>query len=94
MRGETSLLLEMRNITKIYNGTLVANDNISLELNKGEILAVVGENGAGKSTIMKILYGLEMPNEGEIYINGELQNFKNPQDAIGKGIGKIGRAHV
>ena len=79
----------MTNITKIYNGTLVANDNISLELKKGEILAVVGENGAGKSTIMKILYGLELPDEGEIYINGELQNFKNPQDAIGKGIGMV-----
>lgn len=79
----------MKNITKIYNGTLVANDDISLNLNKGEILAVVGENGAGKSTIMKILYGLELPTEGEIFINGELQKFKSPQDAIKKGIGMV-----
>ncbi len=82
------MLLEMKNITKRY-GNVLANDDVSLHLNHGEILAVVGENGAGKSTIMKILYGLEKPNSGEIYLNGELQNFKNPQDAIKKGIGMV-----
>lgn len=82
------MLLEMRNITKIY-GSVVANDNVSLSLNKGEILAVVGENGAGKSTIMKILYGLEEPTSGEIYLNGKLVSFKNPQDAIKNGIGMV-----
>ncbi len=82
------MLLEMKNITKRY-GKVLANDNVSLHLNEGEILAVVGENGAGKSTIMKILYGLESLDKGEIYLNGELQNFKNPQDAIEKGIGMV-----
>lgn len=82
------VLLEMKNITKAY-GPVLANDNVSLTLNKGEILAVVGENGAGKSTIMKILYGLETPTSGEIYINGELKDFKNPQDAISNGIGMV-----
>lgn len=86
--GGRKMLLEMKNITKSY-GPVLANDNISLNLNKGEILAVVGENGAGKSTIMKILYGLEMPSSGEIYIRGQVQNFRNPQDAIGKGIGMV-----
>lgn len=79
----------MKNITKIYNNFLLANDDISLSLNKGEILAIVGENGAGKSTIMKILYGLEMPTSGEIIINDNLQNFKNSQDAIKQGIGMV-----
>src|SRR5699024_1932073 len=82
------MLLEMKNITKSY-GPVLANDNVRLNLSKGEILAVVGENGAGKSTIMKILYGLEPATSGEIYINGELQDFQNPQDAIAQGIGMV-----
>ena len=82
------MLLEMKNITKTY-GPVIANDNVSLSLNKGEILAVVGENGAGKSTIMKILYGLEKATSGEIYLNGQLKNIKNPQDAIQNGIGMV-----
>lgn len=56
---------------------------------RDEILAVVGENGAGKSTLMKILYGLEQPTSGEIYINGELQHFRSPHDAIAKKIGMV-----
>lgn len=83
------MLLEMNNITKIYGDDILANDDISINLNKGEILAIVGENGAGKSTIMKVLYGLEDPTRGEILINGEKQIFKNPQDAIKKGIGMV-----
>ncbi len=82
------MLLEMKGITKKY-GDLVANDNINLSLNKGEILAICGENGAGKSTIMKILYGLESATSGEIYLNGELVNFKSPQNSIEKGIGMV-----
>ena len=80
--------VEMRGITKQY-GTLLANDDVSLTLEKGEILAVVGENGAGKSTLMKILYGLEWPTSGEILINGEKQNFHYPLDAVEKGIGMV-----
>ena len=68
------MLLEMRNIVKTY-GNVVANNKVNINLNKGEILAVVGENGAGKSTIMKILYGLERPDSGEIFINGNKMNF-------------------
>ena len=59
------MILEMKNIVKTY-GNVVANNKVNINLNKGEILAVVGENGAGKSTIMKILYGLEKPDSGEI----------------------------
>lgn len=88
IKGGMEMLLEMKNITKAY-GPVLANDNVSLTLNKGEVLAVVGENGAGKSTIMKILYGLEAPTSGEIYLNGELKRFRNPQDAIKNGIGMV-----
>ncbi len=82
------MLLEMKHITKVY-GSLYANDDVHLTLEKGEVLAVVGENGAGKSTLMKILYGLEQPTSGEIYLNGALQRFRSPHDAIAKKIGMV-----
>lgn len=82
------MLLEMRDIVKVY-GNVIANDHVSLHLNQGEILAIVGENGAGKSTIMKILYGLERPTEGEIFLNGEPIHFHTPSDAIARGIGMV-----
>ena len=82
------MLLEMKNIVKTY-GNVVANNKVNINLNKGEILAVVGENGAGKSTIMKILYGLEKPDSGEIFINGKKMNFHNPSDAMKQGIGMV-----
>ena len=82
------MIFEMKNIVKMY-GSLCANDNVSLHLNRGEILAIVGENGAGKSTIMKILYGLEKPTSGEIYVNGKQMHFRNPSDAMAAGIGMV-----
>ena len=82
------MIFEMRNIVKMYDN-LCANDNVSLHLNRGEILAIVGENGAGKSTIMKILYGLVKPTSGEIYVNGKLMHFRTPSDAMAAGIGMV-----
>ena len=82
------MVFEMKHITKTYD-TVVANDDVSLHLNQGEILSIVGENGAGKSTIMKILYGLEKPDSGEIFVGGKLQRFHNPSDAMAVGIGMV-----
>ena len=82
------MLLEMKDIVKMY-GSLAANDHVNLHLKQGEILAIVGENGAGKSTIMKILYGLEKATSGEIYLNGEKQSFHSPSDAMSCGIGMV-----
>lgn len=78
----------MKNISKSYANVL-ANDNISLDLKEGEILSIVGENGAGKSTIMKILYGMEAKDSGQILIKGKEVNIKNPRDAIKNGIGMV-----
>ncbi len=78
----------MDNIVKKF-GTIVANDNVSIQLNKGEILAIIGENGAGKTTLMKILYGMYQPDEGQILINGKPVVFKNPVDAIAHKIGMV-----
>jgi len=82
------MIFEMKNIVKVYD-SVIANDDVSLHLNRGEILAIVGENGAGKSTIMKILYGLVKPTSGEIFVNGKIQHFRTPSDAMAVGIGMV-----
>ena len=83
-----ALALEMRGITKRFPGVL-ANDHIHFELEKGEIHALLGENGAGKSTLMNILYGLYTPDEGQIFLNGQEVETKEPTDAIRLGIGMV-----
>jgi len=80
--------LQLRNITKRF-GSLVANDNISLTVEPGEIHCLLGENGAGKSTLMNVLYGLYQADEGEIVLDGEVQHFSGPGDAIAAGIGMV-----
>lgn len=80
--------LELRNITKRF-GSFVANDHINLVVKPGEIHCLLGENGAGKSTLMNVLYGLYQPDEGEILLNGQVQHFKGPGDAMAAGIGMV-----
>lgn len=80
--------IELRGITKRFPG-VVANDDVNLKVQSGEIVALLGENGAGKSTLMNILYGLYSADEGEILIDGEVQNFSGPGDAIAAGIGMV-----
>lgn len=80
--------VQMKNITKKF-GDFTANDNIDLDIKKGEIHALLGENGAGKSTLMNILYGLYTQTEGEIYINGKLEQIKDPNEAIKLGLGMV-----
>jgi len=78
----------MRDITKSFGSTL-ANDKIWLNIYKGEILALLGENGSGKTTLMNMLSGIYYPDEGEIYVNGELCSIRSPKDAFDLGIGMI-----
>jgi len=80
--------LELRGITKQFPGVL-ANDDVSLTARSGKVLALIGENGAGKSTLMNVLSGLYHPDAGEIIIEGEVQRFSDPGDAIKAGIGMV-----
>jgi simple sugar transport system ATP-binding protein len=82
------LAVEMRDISKSWPG-VIANDHVQLAVAKGEIHALVGENGAGKSTLMNILYGLIKANSGDIHINGQAVQIKEPRDAIKLGIGMV-----
>src|SRR5258708_9787534 len=75
------LAVEMRDITKAWPG-VVANDHVHLKVRKGEIHALVGENGAGNPTLMNILYGPIPPDSGEILINGQVAHITGPPDAI------------
>src|SRR6266566_6629762 len=81
-------VLELRGITKQFPGVL-ANDHVDYDVRRGEVHALLGENRAGKSTLMNVLYGLYQPDEGEIRIKGEPVRFHSPKDAIEKGIGMV-----
>ena len=81
-------LLEMRNITKIFPGVR-ALDNVSFTLKKGEIHALMGENGAGKSTFIKVLTGVHRPDGGEIILDGKKIEMHDPLVAAKHGIAAI-----
>ena len=68
---------------------VMANDSVDLVLHSGEIHALLGENGAGKSTVCSILAGLYQADSGTIRINGELKRFASPSDALAAGVGIV-----
>ena len=81
-------MLELKNITKTF-GSVVANNDVSINIKKGTIHAIVGENGAGKSTVMRIAYGFYTSDAGEILVDGKVVQIRNPHDAIALGIGMV-----
>ncbi|HYV25667.1 MAG TPA: ABC transporter ATP-binding protein [Pyrinomonadaceae bacterium] len=81
-------MIELRNITKRF-GAVLANDRVSIKVTPGTIHAIVGENGAGKSTAMRIAYGFYTADGGEIVINNEVREIRTPHDAIALGIGMV-----
>ena len=83
--AENDLIVEGRGIVKRY-GHVTAIDQSDFELRKGEILAVIGDNGAGKSSIVKAICGATIPDAGEILIDGQPVNFTSPMDARNMGI--------
>jgi general nucleoside transport system ATP-binding protein len=81
-------MLELRGITKQF-GNVLANDHVNISVKQGTIHAIVGENGAGKSTAMKIAYGFYGADSGDILVDGEPCKLKSPSDAIRLGIGMV-----
>jgi general nucleoside transport system ATP-binding protein len=80
--------LSLQRISKRF-GDLIANDDISLTVNRGEVLALLGENGAGKSTLMNILFGHYVPDSGSISVFGETLTPGKPQEALARGVGMV-----
>ena len=78
-------ILSARNLMKRY-GRVIALDNADFELYPGEILGVIGDNGAGKSTMIKVLSGAVQPESGEIMLEGKPVSFSNPLQAREQGI--------
>jgi fructose transport system ATP-binding protein len=79
------LVMQAMGLTKRY-GHVVALDGADFELGKGEILAVVGDNGAGKSSLIKVLTGATIPDSGTVFVDGQPVHFKNPLSARLAGI--------
>lgn len=82
---ETTPVVEMRNIKKNF-GAVQALRGVDLVLHHNEVLGLVGDNAAGKSTLMKVLSGAYIPDEGEIFLEGEKAHIANPMDARRQGI--------
>ena len=84
--GSSATLLRVTNVAKAFGATQAVRD-ASFELRAGEVLALVGENGCGKSTMVKILSGVHLPDAGEIELDGELvPPLSTPQQAQRRGI--------
>jgi ABC-type sugar transport system ATPase subunit len=88
MSAENNVLIQLLDISKRYGG-LQALDNVSIDIRKGEVHAVVGENGAGKSTMMKIVGGIVQRDSGTIIFDGRPVEFATPHEAIDAGIAVI-----
>lgn len=83
-----STILQMKGVHKSF-GTVVALDDVSLQLNSKEIHGLLGGNGAGKTTLMNILYGLYKPDAGEVYLRSARVEIQSPKDALRHGIGMV-----
>ncbi|MDR1950160.1 MAG: ABC transporter ATP-binding protein [Spirochaetaceae bacterium] len=86
--AEDDYILQMKHITKSF-GSLIANEDVSINVRRGTVLALIGENGAGKSTLMNILTNIHKADYGKILLNGREVQFKDPLDAACHGIGMV-----
>ena len=86
---DKTVILQLKNITKKFGTKVIANNNVSLDVYKGEILSILGENGCGKTTLMNMVAGIYYPDFGKILINGEEVIIRSPRDAFEHKIGMI-----
>jgi simple sugar transport system ATP-binding protein len=85
MPSSKNIVLEAKNISK-YFGTITALENVNLAVREGECLGVVGDNGAGKSTFMKVLSGLYKPSSGSLFFDGNKEVLNSPKDSQNLGL--------
>lgn len=85
---QKKIAVSMRSITKRF-GSVVANNSVDLDVYQGEILAVLGENGCGKTTLMNMLAGIYYPDEGQIFVDGREVVIRSPKDAYALKIGMV-----
>ncbi len=83
-----NISLELRGVSKFF-GPVIANNKVDLTVYKGEILAILGENGCGKTTLMNMISGIYYPDEGHIYVDGKEAVIRSPKDAFRYKIGMI-----
>ncbi len=88
MNSLNNIAIKFENITKSF-GNVIANNNISFEVKKGEILSLLGENGSGKTTLMNMISGIYFPDSGNIYVDGNLVLIQSPIDAFENKIGMV-----
>lgn len=81
-------VIELRNVTKRF-GAVVANNDVSMDVRRGEILSLLGENGSGKTTLMNMIAGIYFPDSGEIFVDGKEVVIRSPRDAYKYHIGMI-----
>ncbi len=86
---DKTVILQLKNITKKFGTKVIANNNVSLDVYKGEILSILGENGCGKTTLMNMVAGIYYPDSGKILINGKEVIIRSPRDAFEQKIGMI-----
>ena len=85
MTGDRQPLYEARNISKSY-GSILALDDVSVRLYPGEVHGLVGDNGASKSTLVKVLSGVHNPDSGQLRLDGVEHHWKSPHDTIEAGV--------
>ena len=84
----SDVILRLENLSKTFGKNRVLS-GISLEVKRGHVLGLMGENGAGKSTMMKCLFGIYSRDEGEIYLDGKLVSFSGPKEALEHGVAMV-----
>ncbi len=86
--GDAAARLELRHISKSFPG-VKANEDVNFSVGPGEVHALIGENGAGKSTVVKIIYGVQQADEGDIIFDGQKVSIANPKAARQLGVGMV-----
>ncbi len=85
---ETTPIIELRDASK-YFGSVIALEDVSMDVKAGEVMCLLGDNGAGKSTLIKILSGVHRPDQGTLLVEDEEVHFNSPRDAIDRGIATV-----